>query len=185
MLKLTLLGGGLVGPVTQAKFKIPDEMKKGTGSALFGFLADSVATFLATGCPAPALATDQALALATAPRHGSHPRGASRVAQCPGTARAARSATECGGNPNGELGFTCSFPTEQTAVDSGTLITWSKDFAASDVVGHDVVTLLQQQLSERGIGLVVRALANDTVGTMAAAAYRFPDTAMGVILGEL
>lgn len=29
----------------------------------------------------------------------------------------------------------------------------------------------------------VRALANDTVGTMEAAAYRYPNTVMGVILG--
>jgi hexokinase len=49
VLKLTLEGGGKVGPVTQAKFKIADEVKKGTGKGLFGFLADSVAVFLATG----------------------------------------------------------------------------------------------------------------------------------------
>jgi hexokinase len=46
-----------------------------------------------------------------------------------------------------------------------------------------VVSLLQEELLDRGINLRVRALANDTVGTMEAAAYRFPDTAMGVILG--
>ena len=36
---------------------------------------------------------------------------------------------------------------------------------------------------QRGINLEVRALANDTVGTMEAAAYANPDTVMGVILG--
>ena len=46
-----------------------------------------------------------------------------------------------------------------------------------------MVTLLQEELIERGIKMRVCALANDTVGTMEAAAYRFPDTAMGVILG--
>jgi hypothetical protein len=60
VLRLTLEGDGQVGPVKQAKFHVPDEIKKGTGKELFGFLADSVATFLAT---------------------------------------------ECGGNPSGELGF--------------------------------------------------------------------------------
>jgi len=45
------------------------------------------------------------------------------------------------------------------------------------------VALLQTELSARGIGLRVRALANDTVGTMEAAAYRYPNTVMGVILG--
>mgnify|MGYP003684826785 CR=1 FL=1 len=49
VLKLTLEGDGKVGPVMQAKFKIPDNIKKGTGKELFGFLADSVATFLAKG----------------------------------------------------------------------------------------------------------------------------------------
>lgn len=91
--------------------------------------------------------------------------------------------SECGGNPNGDLGFTFSFPTEQTAIDAGTLITWNKDFAATGVIGNDVVALLQEELLDRGINLRVRALANDTVGTMEAAAYRFPETAMGVILG--
>ena len=45
------------------------------------------------------------------------------------------------------------------------------------------MALLQTQLRDRGIHLQVRALANDTVGTMEAAAYSYPDTAMGVILG--
>ena len=53
----------------------------------------------------------------------------------------------------------------------------------SGVVGEDVVALLQEQFNTRGIQLEVRALANDTVGTMEAAAYKYPDTAMGVILG--
>ena len=42
---------------------------------------------------------------------------------------------------------------------------------------------MQEQMRERGIQLEVRALANDTVGTMEAAAYAYPDTTMGVILG--
>jgi len=138
VLKLTLEGGGKVGPVTQGKFKVPNEIKQGTGEGLFGFLADSIASFLAT---------------------------------------------KCGGNPKGVLGFTFSFPTEQDAINRGKLIIWNKEFSASDVVGHDVVGLLQTELVKRGINLEVRALANDTVGTMEAAAYAHPDTTMGVILG--
>jgi len=38
------------------------------------------------------------------------------------------------------------------------------------VIGADVVALLQEQLTQRGINMTVRALANDTVGTMEAAA---------------
>ena len=43
--------------------------------------------------------------------------------------------------------------------------------------------MLQEQLTARGINLEIKALANDTVGTMEAAAYKYPETAMGVILG--
>jgi hexokinase len=140
MLRLTLEGGGVVGPVKQAKWEFPDAVKKGSGDALFGFIADAVASFLAK---------------------------------------------ECGGAPDGILGFTFSFPVEQTALAAGTLVTWNKGFGAGagDVVGQDVVQLLQAQLEERGIELEVKALANDTVGTMEAAAYGRRDTVMGVILG--
>lgn len=138
VLRLTLLGNGKVGPVTAQKFEVPTTIKQGSGEALFGFLADSVATFLAT---------------------------------------------KCGGNPSGALGFTFSFPTDQDAINRGKLIVWNKEYCASGVVGEDVVELLQQQLVSRGIALEVRCLANDTVGTMEAAAYAYPSTTMGVILG--
>ena len=138
VLRLTLLGNGKVGPVTQGKFKIPKEIKESDAEGLFGFLADSVATFLAT---------------------------------------------KCGGNPTGALGFTFSFPTVQDSLNSGKLIVWNKEFTADGCVGEDVVKLLQTQFDKRGIALEVKALANDTVGTMEAAAYKYPQTAMGVILG--
>ena len=119
-----------------------------------------------------------------------------------------------GGNPSGDLGFTFSFPVDQTALNAGTprnsrrnsscairarkcfgaaarralsragtLVCWNKGFTAAGVVGHDVVDLLQKQLHSRGIQLTVKALANDTVGTMEAAAYKYADCSMGVILG--
>jgi len=138
VLKLSLLGDGKVGPVTQGKYKVPESAKRGSADELFGFLADSVSHFLAT---------------------------------------------ECGGNPTGVMGFTFSFPTEQDALNRGRLIVWNKEFNASGVVGQDVVAMLQEQLIARGIQLEVRALANDTVGTMEAAAYAYPNTTMGVILG--
>lgn len=92
-------------------------------------------------------------------------------------------ALECGGNPNGRLGFTFSFPVEQTAINAGKMLGWSKGFTTSGVVGQDVVAMLQTQFEERGINLRVMALANDTVGTMEAAAYAHPSTTMGIILG--
>jgi hypothetical protein len=54
VLRLTLEGGGRVGPVKSMKFEIPDAIKKGTGAELFGFLADSVARFIALECGAAA-----------------------------------------------------------------------------------------------------------------------------------
>ena len=45
VLRLTLEGGGVVGPVKSMKFAIPETAKTGTGAELFGFLADSVARF--------------------------------------------------------------------------------------------------------------------------------------------
>ena len=41
-------------------------------------------------------------------------------------------------SPNEELllGFTFSFPCEQTAIDQGTLIKWTKGFDADDAIGH-------------------------------------------------
>jgi len=92
-------------------------------------------------------------------------------------------AAECGGEAAGDIGFTFSFPAAQTAIDAGTLVAWNKGFAAADAIGADVVALLQAQLEARGLKMRVTALANDTVGTMAAAAYSCPGTAMGVIFG--
>ena len=54
------------------------------------------------------------------------------------------------------LGFTFSFPVEQSALDAGKLIMWNKGFSASGVIGEDVVQLLQSQLAARGIELQVR-----------------------------
>ena len=110
MLRLTLEGDGVVGPVKSMKFAIPDGAKTGSGAELFGFLADSVARFIAV---------------------------------------------ECGGDARGALGFTFSFPVEQSALDAGKLIVWNKGFSASGVVGEDVVALLQTQLAARGIELQV------------------------------
>lgn len=138
VLRLTLEGGGVVGPVKSMKFAIPDTAKTGTGADLFGFIADGVSRFIAL---------------------------------------------ECGGDARGALGFTFSFPVEQSALDAGKLIMWNKGFSASGVIGEDVVQLLQAQLASRGIALQVTALANDTVGTMETAAYKDGAAKVGLILG--
>jgi hexokinase len=49
------------------------------------------------------------------------------------------------------LGFTFSFPCRQTGLSRAILLRWTKGFCCSDIVGENVVTLLQQAIDERGV----------------------------------
>jgi hexokinase len=83
-----------------------------------------------------------------------------------------------------DLAFTFSFPVEQTNVAAGKLIVWTKGFTAKGVQGQDVVELLNQALLRKHIRCInVRALTNDTVGTLAAGSYADAACDMGVIMG--
>jgi hexokinase len=82
-----------------------------------------------------------------------------------------------------ELGFTFSFPVEQTAINAGNLLVWSKGFNCSNTVGKDVVEMLNQAFIRKGLNVKVTALVNDTVGTLISHAYNDPQTLVGVILG--
>lgn len=81
------------------------------------------------------------------------------------------------------LGFTFSFPVEQTGINSGKLMHWTKGFSTKGVEGMDVVKLLSSALERKKVQVQVAALINDTVGTMAARAYTDKKCKMGVILG--
>ncbi len=82
------------------------------------------------------------------------------------------------------LGFTFSFPCKQNGLASATLVTWTKGFDCSDVVGKDVVELLQNAIDKRrDIHIKVLSLVNDTVGTLMACAYTDQNTKIGLILG--
>lgn len=70
-----------------------------------------------------------------------------------------------------KLGFTFSFPVNQTALDKGTLIRWTKGFDLPDCVNKDVVELFQSCLDDLKLKVRVVALANDTVGTLLSRAY--------------
>ena len=59
------------------------------------------------------------------------------------------------------LGLTFSFPVEQTALASGTLLTWTKGFSATGAVGEDIVQLLQDALHRNGVRVKCVALVND------------------------
>jgi len=82
-----------------------------------------------------------------------------------------------------ELGFTFSFPVNQTALNAGNLLVWTKGFHCSNTEGKDVVEMLNQAFVRKGLKVKVAALVNDTVGTLMSHAYNDPQTLVGVILG--
>ncbi|KAL1918415.1 uncharacterized protein VTP21DRAFT_3075 [Calcarisporiella thermophila] len=82
-----------------------------------------------------------------------------------------------------KLGFTFSFAVNQTAINRGTLLYWTKGFNCSGMDGKDIVGMLQDALLRKNVSVEVVALVNDTVGTLIAQSYREPDTVLGVILG--
>eukprot|EP00755_Sulcionema_specki_P009797 Sspe_Gene.44701::Locus_21935_Transcript_1_1_Confidence_1.000_Length_1740::g.44701::m.44701/K00844/HK; hexokinase len=81
------------------------------------------------------------------------------------------------------LGFTFSFPVNQTALAAGTLLTWTKGFSTPGVEGEEVVGLLQDAFKEAGITSKVSALCNDTVGTLVTGYFVDPSAEVGLILG--
>ncbi|XP_030271472.1 hexokinase HKDC1 isoform X1 [Sparus aurata] len=81
-------------------------------------------------------------------------------------------------------GFTFSFPCEQTAIDTGTLVSWTKGYKATDCEGHDVVSMLREAIKRRNeFDLDIVAVVNDTVGTMMSCAYEDPQCEIGLIAG--
>ena len=59
------------------------------------------------------------------------------------------------------LGLTFSFPVEQTALNEGKILTWTKGFAAKNAVGNDVVKLLQDAFNRKHLHVRCVALVND------------------------
>jgi len=81
------------------------------------------------------------------------------------------------------VGFCWSFPLEQTALDAGRLMCWTKGFDVPGVVGHDPVRLLAAALERAGAPCRVRCVLNDSVAVLAAGCYFDRHCEMGVILG--
>lgn len=82
------------------------------------------------------------------------------------------------------LGHTFSFPSAQDNLYNARLITWTKEFAVSGVEGEIVNDLLAEALKQRG-GAKIKpvAVVNDTVATLAAAAYKYDSADIGSICG--
>ncbi|KAK3393154.1 putative glucokinase [Podospora didyma] len=82
------------------------------------------------------------------------------------------------------LGFTFSFPVQQSGINKGTLIRWTKGFDIPDAIGKDVCALLQIEIDRLHLPVRVAALVNDTVGTLMARSYTSPGKT-GAVLGAI
>lgn len=82
------------------------------------------------------------------------------------------------------LGHTFSFPCRQEGINRAVLIQWTKEIRTSGVEGRDVSPLLAEALERQGVRTVrPRAVINDTVGTMLAAAYQLRNVDIASICG--
>ncbi|VDN10965.1 unnamed protein product [Dibothriocephalus latus] len=81
------------------------------------------------------------------------------------------------------LGFTYSFPCEQSGLNTSYLVKWTKGFSASGVVGRNVSDLLQTSIDKTGAHVKCVAVVNDTVGTLAACSLEDRRCAVGLIVG--
>ncbi|KAJ2760736.1 hypothetical protein H4S06_001580 [Coemansia sp. BCRC 34490] len=105
------------------------------------------------------------------------------IAQCVETFLDDRNLRPTGHQSVIQMGFTFSYPVDQTSINSGTLIQWTKGLNVPGCVGRDVVRLLQDALLRLGLRVKVVALVNDSVGTLLSAAYSNPPSQMGIIFG--
>ncbi|XP_032372013.1 hexokinase-2 [Etheostoma spectabile] len=82
------------------------------------------------------------------------------------------------------LGFTFSFPCQQTKLDEAVLVSWTKAFKSNGVEGKDVVNLLRKSIKKRGdFDVDILAVINDTVGTMMTCGYDDHHCEIGLIVG--
>jgi len=89
-----------------------------------------------------------------------------------------------GGSSALPLGHTFSFPCRQEGINRAVLIQWTKEIRTSGVEGRDVTPLLTDALERQGVRNVrPRAVINDTVGTLLAAAYKLRGVDLGSICG--
>ncbi|OAX43092.1 hypothetical protein K503DRAFT_709312 [Rhizopogon vinicolor AM-OR11-026] len=151
------LQGDQTFSLRQQKYKVSETLKTGEVTTLFDYLADSVDAFL-TESSTPSKEPSSLI--------GSDPYAA--VNQ---------------DTPYLPLALTFSFPVEQSALDSGVLLTWTKGFSAKNAVGKDVVKLLQDAFDRKHIHVKCVALVNDTVGALLSRAYTSGGCILGAIFG--
>ncbi|KAJ5458231.1 HexokinaseN-terminal [Penicillium sp. IBT 31633x] len=82
------------------------------------------------------------------------------------------------------MGFSWSFPIEQTSHGSGLLIHMGKGFRASNgTVGEELGDLITQSCRKRNLNVEVAAIVNDGSAALLSRAYDDPKTRMSLILG--
>ncbi|TFY59827.1 hypothetical protein EVJ58_g5534 [Rhodofomes roseus] len=150
--EVTLLGNHEFS-MKQQKYKVSEALKTGEASVLFDYLADSVDAFLTE---------HSSVGSPISPSHD--------VANPFDTISA----------PAVPLGLTFSFPVEQTALNQGKILTWTKGFSAKNAVGNDVVGLLQDAFNRKHLHVRCVAL---TVGTLLSRAYSAGSCLLGGIFG--
>jgi hexokinase len=82
------------------------------------------------------------------------------------------------------MGLAWSFPIEQTSPRTGRLLAMGKGFKATHgVEGEDLSALIMRSCERKGLNVQMRAIVNDSAGTLISQAYRDPSTRMSLILG--
>lgn len=81
------------------------------------------------------------------------------------------------------IGFCFSFALQQTALNDGKLLMWTKNFRGNGLVGEDVVAVLVETFRKRGFDVSIPAVINDTVATLMAMKYQNQSAFAGLILG--
>lgn len=83
------------------------------------------------------------------------------------------------------IGFVFSYPCELLSIRSARLLWWTKGFDIKDCLQKDVVELLEEALElNMSTKAKIKAVMNDTVGQLAAAAYKYgTDCVAAVVIG--
>ncbi|KAI7862367.1 hexokinase-domain-containing protein [Spinellus fusiger] len=74
------------------------------------------------------------------------------------------------------LGFSISFPLNQTALHHASIGRWTKDFEITGTDDKNLASLLQEGIEKLKLPVVVKAIVNGTVGCLLAHNYRSLDT---------
>ncbi|KAF9535059.1 hypothetical protein CPB83DRAFT_781091 [Crepidotus variabilis] len=150
-----VLNGDKTFNLVQQKYRVSEALKTGEASVLFNYLAESVDAFLTSRATTEYVSP-------SSPVESTHSQAKVEPVN---------------------LGMTFSFPVEQTALDSGKILTWTKGFSAKNAIGNDVVKLLQDAFDRKHMNVKCVALVNDTVGALLSRAYTGGGCVAGCIFG--